>query len=533
MREIIEQRLQLLAKAKNSKELQGIEVELCKRDIMHWFNNYVYTDKNKTLFTSNEDTTIPFIPFDFQIEAITEIWASIMDGTRPIEERKELLNIFIEKSRQMGLSWIIVAIFVYWFVFHDHKYLMISQKEDDVDKPGSMKSLFEKARFILKNLPQWMLPPDFSKNMGTQYNKYMTISRSNGTGSITGESANPNASRSGTYDAIFMDEMAFMQNATTINTAAASATPCRIFNSTPNWEGNEFYRMRKLTQWRKDANGKDIPPEVKGLRYHWSENKLYTSAWYESKIRGMSPEKIAQELEISYNTALMGRVYTDFPQEAVELKYIPEKPMYLFIDNSHWWKDPHAIIIAQLENHYINIIDYIEMNCSVTDVAEFLSCKPKFQVSNEQIRFLDRYKQYNWQKATFISDPYDTHSTLNQSTIFDEYRKTGIYLQIPQERNKKEQIMKTRSNIYRVRYNDNCLDFASAILNARYPDRSENSSSTKPIENPIHDWTSHARTALEYWIVYLLENPVAEKKRVVTDTRAIRDYRTWKLTYVN
>lgn len=138
------------------------------------------------------------------------------------------------------------------------------------------------------------------------------------------------------------------------------------------------------------------------------------------------------------------------------------------------------------------------MNCSVTDVAEFLSCKPKFQVSNEQIRFLDRYKQYNWQKATFISDPYDTHSTLNQSTIFDEYRKTGIYLQIPQERNKKEQIMKTRSNIYRVRYNDNCLDFASAILNARYPDRSENSSSTKPIENPIHDWTSHARTALEY-----------------------------------
>ncbi len=93
--------------------------------------------------------------------------------------------------------------------------------------------------------------------------------------------------------------------------------------------------MRKLTQWRKDANGKDIPPEVKGLRYHWSENKLYTSAWYESKIRGMSPEKIAQELEISYNTALMGRVYTDFPQEAVELKYIPEKPMYLFIDNSH------------------------------------------------------------------------------------------------------------------------------------------------------------------------------------------------------
>lgn len=113
MREIMEQRLLLLAKAKESEEIQFKTMELCSRDIMYWFNNYVYTDKNKTLFTSDEDTTIPFIPFDFQREAIEEIWKSILDGTKPIEQRTELLNIFIEKSRQMGLSWLIVGIFVY------------------------------------------------------------------------------------------------------------------------------------------------------------------------------------------------------------------------------------------------------------------------------------------------------------------------------------------------------------------------------------------------------------------------------------
>lgn len=56
-------------------------------------------------------------------------------------------------------------------------------------------------------------------------------------------------------------------------------------------------------------------------------------------------------------------------------------------------------------------------------MAEFLVCKPKMQLNNLQIEFLERYKNYNWQRATFVSDPYDTHSTLNQSTIFDEYRK--------------------------------------------------------------------------------------------------------------
>jgi len=430
----------------------------------------------------------------------------------------------------MGLSWLIVGIFVYWFLFHDHKYLMISQKEDDVDKPGSMKSLFEKARFILKNIPQWMLPSDFNKGMGTQYNKYMTISRSDGTGSITWESANPNASRSGTYDAIFMDEMAFMQNATMINTAAASATPCRIFNSTPNWEGNEFYRMRKLTQWRKNDKGEDLKPEIKGLRYHWGEHPLYDQKWYESKIKGMSKEKIAQELEIDYNTAIVWRVYSDFSKEPHTIIYDPNKPMYVAIDNSHGWVDPNAVIIIQPDGVYWNIVDYIEYNSTPEDSAYFLTCQPKMQIEDIMYRFLERYSKYNWKKAVFIADPYDTKSAMGNSTILDDYRKVGINLMLPQERSKEEQILKTRTNLYRIRYNENCLDFASAISNARYPERLDSSNSTKAFTLPVHDWTSHARTALEYFVTYFLENPLIEKKRIIEDTRLIRDYRCGTLS---
>lgn len=96
---------------------------------------------------------------------------------------------------------------------------------------------------------------------------------------------------------------------------------------------------------------------------------------------------------------------------------------------------------------------------------------------------------------------------------------------LPQERNKTEQILTTRTNIYRIRYNEKCLDFASAIMNARYPERSETSQSTSVQTSPVHDWSSHFRTALEYFMVYTKENPLAEKKKIVDD-RPRRDYST-------
>jgi hypothetical protein len=49
----------------------------------------------------------------------------------------------------------------------------------------------------------------------------------------------------------------------------------------------------------------------------------------------MSREKIAQELEINYNTAIVGRVYTDFATQAINIEYDPNKPLYIGMDNSH------------------------------------------------------------------------------------------------------------------------------------------------------------------------------------------------------
>ena len=50
----------------------------------------------------------------------------------------------------------------------------------------------------------------------------------------------------------------------------------------------------------------------------------------------MDKVSIAQELEIDYDVAVVGRVYPDFPSEATpDLKYNPDLPIFVGIDNSH------------------------------------------------------------------------------------------------------------------------------------------------------------------------------------------------------
>jgi len=536
----IAERLLLLDKAKDNRDLQLIEIEACKRDPIYFFNTYLYTEKNATFYSEWTPAEVPFNLFPFQEEYVKELWESIYEWSKPIEDRKPwvLTNVFIEKSRQMGISWVTAWIMVYWFVFYQHKYTLISRAEAEVDSPWDMDSLFEKMRFMLGNLPKWMLPEWYNKELWKdKTNRKMNISDINSSASITWKTANPWAWRWGTRNAVFMDEMAHMQFANQINKSVASNTPCRIFNSTPQWEFNEFYEMKKMAEkW-----------DIKWLRYHWTDHPFYNDEWYNNRIKGMTSEAIAQELEINYTDSIKWRVYPEFKQEGIVLPYDHNKQMLVGIDNSHWWEDPHAVIIMQLNNktHHWDIIDSIAMNWSVTDMAEFMACIPKFQMDDEQLDFQARYKTYNRQKATFITDPYDTYSTLNNTNVFKEYMKVWINVITPQKQNKqgkmiippkKEQIDITRRNIYKIRYNKSNEDFRAAIMNCRYPtiDHTRQTNRTTVSDLPVHDGTSHYRTALEYLASYIEFGLASKKvKKQLADTRPIRNYITWELEYPN
>jgi hypothetical protein len=82
--------------------------------------------------------------------------------------------------------------------------------------------------------------------------------------------------------------------------------------------------------------------------------------------------------------------------------------------------------LIQPNGSFWDIVDTIEVQTNPLDMAHFMASQPQIDLvknlNNNQMAFLDRYKEYDWRRATFISDPYDTKSALGNSTILDDYR---------------------------------------------------------------------------------------------------------------
>lgn len=515
----LQSRFDLLQKAQNDPKLQAVLKEKCKRDPKFFFNFFLYTIKNTIFFSDAMPNNLPFVLFDYQEEMVDTIWYGITHKR----------NVFLEKSRQMSVTWVVLGLFLYGFLFHNHFYLITSRSEDEVDGKGATDSCFGRLRFMINLLPQWMLPPGFDKRDGTEYNKTLLISRPDSIGCITGKA--PTAVRWGTYNASFIDEMAFIQDARKINTAL-SPVPCRIWNSTPFWEKGEYFNMRKLAHQQNN-----LPLEnrtIIGISLHWSLHPYYTEKWYKWYCSSRSPEEIEQELEINYTISVQGRVYREFFPAPIgkiiigeEYDYDPTAPLYCVIDNSHGWTDPHAVILFHVNKHgEIIIFDCLEVNCSITEMASILARRPVGGTfGNNVLSFYERYAKYR--QATFIADPNDTHSKWNDTSIASEYAKVGIILTVPNilrglHGQVDEQIRLVRQNIHRFRIHPRCEQMMTAVQNARYPQGSENSQNTTVRATPIHDWTSHYRTALEYGVMSVIEgegkmHTTPQKKQIITE----------------
>ena len=242
---------------------------------------------------------IPFVLFDRQrefVDWLIERWHNQESG-------------LVEKSRDMGLSWLCIAIAASLCLFHkDMSIGFGSRKEEYVDKNGDPKSLFHKARQFID-----LLPPEFTNHWNERRNsKHMVVGFNNGS-TLTGE-AGDNIGRGNRTGIYFKDESAFYERPETIDAALSQTSNCKIDVSTPNGTGNPFYKKR-------------MSGNIPVFTFRWQDDPRKDQAWYDKQVRELDPVTVAQEIDIDYTASIEGIcIPSKYVRAAIELHKVLDLP---------------------------------------------------------------------------------------------------------------------------------------------------------------------------------------------------------------
>nr|QRW43104.1 MAG: terminase large subunit [Caudoviricetes sp.] len=192
------------------------------------------------------------------------------------------------KSRDMGVSWLCVAFGVWMMRFHPGTVVGFgSRKEEYVDKIGDPKSLFWKARELIKLLPREFRPAGW--NESTDAPHLRILNRAAGS-SIVGE-AGDNIGRGNRTSIYFVDEAAFIERPEAVDAALSQTSNCKIHVSTPNGAGNPFYRK---------VHGGKIPVFV----FDWRDDPRKDADWYAKQCETLDPVVVAQEIDRNFEASV-------------------------------------------------------------------------------------------------------------------------------------------------------------------------------------------------------------------------------------
>lgn len=309
-----------------ARDWQRREYARCATDKIYWCNQYVWT-----INTAKKPSIVPFILYDYQLEFIAEL--------------DKFIDIFIEKSRQMGISWTVMM-----WELHNVCYtrgfsaLNISKKGDDVqDKGNTFHALMGRLNFMWERLPQFLRP--------RIVNPMFTFMVPSMNSVIKGDTANENAGRDTNFKFIFVDEAAHIKIFDKMWKAMRQSSDAICINSTPPKEivNNKYVEIKD-----KKNSG------FKKMRFHWKQHPEKDQDWFNKKTASMEEADIAQELEIGYDKAQTNRSYPEYNENVhltgSKIYYNHHLPLNVFMD---FGLDGEVFLFNQIDkNKRMFIIKY-------------------------------------------------------------------------------------------------------------------------------------------------------------------------------
>lgn len=361
-------RAKILTAADDDTELRTDLYTACSQSIEYWILAFVFTLR---VFESDDagnqrqalDTHVPFCLWPRQMELVQKMHKCVQEG-------HELL---VDKSRDMGCSWISIAVLTWFFLFRgDQSLLMISRKEDTVDQlDGQAKNypygpvadpgtLFGKVDEILSRLPEWMVP--------RLARKKMHLVNLDNKSRIDGESANATAGSSDRRTAILLDEFAKVDEAEGIKRSTKDVTACRLVVSTPNGAGTTF------SKWRLSGQIEVFPlmwyhhmEKARGLNA--VQDKLgrwqLHSPWYDRECETRSPKEVAIEIDADHVGS--GDVFFEPHILAQHIKLFGRLPRLTFtlVFHKKYGEDEIARYVSRMDSKVVRRVPGKQWSCWV------------------------------------------------------------------------------------------------------------------------------------------------------------------------
>lgn len=494
----LETRVLLHLAAESHPPLRKLILDRCRVDYEFFIDYFIDTFDPRPR-TGNDR---PFLLYDFQRDALRTIHEHVEHPS----------DLVIEKSRDMGITWLILA-YVFWRWLFDSGFSahLGSLKESEVDN-RSISSLFGKIDYMIRRLPGWMMPEGFREKRHRKklHLEHPDPARNN---LISGESSNPDFSRSGRHTMIVMDEGAGWDYFEEAWMAASQTSPCRIAISTPKGK-NAF--------WRVVSSGK-----IDVLTLHWTLHPHKDQAWYDEQKSRMTDEEVAQELDISYERSASGVVYPGW-LDVPKGNYPFEKGWPLWISIDFGLRDDTALVVWQRnpENQRFRAIDcYSNSGKPIDFYVPFLTG----EINSEH---QDWYTQSDlawiserslWGPAIIYGDPAGKQRAQTDGRSVIDVLRSEYGVNVVTNDYARDFPTRKRMTELGLRTLDvnlpACNRLDAAMQNARFPERRIDASASQNVR-PLNDWTGHYRTAVEFFFVNVpMNQPARRPKPTVSKSR--------------
>lgn len=457
--------------------------QLASEDPIYFIDTFCYIFNPK-----QEPFNLRFKLYPFQKRLIRDIIYAIRNGE----------DLFIDKTREMGVTYTILATFLWFWLYEPaSNFLIGSRKEDYVDNRrggttgNKEESLFGKLDYILSRLPQYLLPQGFNKDR--HFNFMSLVNPVNGN-AISGESSNADFSRGGRQRAVFLDEFAFWDEGNAVWGATADTTNCRIVATTPGHKPSKAKRLR----FGKDGE------KIKVVTVLYNEDPRKNKKWLEEQKSRRSVEDFNREIMVNWETSITGRVYPEIENASYgDFPFLLNQQLYCSWD---FGLDGVGFGFFQINkaNGKPRLLDSFEQQDKPIQWYFPFFGQPidsKFQYTDDDLKAITEISQLP--KAIHFGDPdVKKRSLLTGTSTRQELEKIKIYVQSQAKNDFYSRREKTKVGIQNgieIKANPRNEYFLEAVKSARYPQRDETSQATTPIALPIHDWTSTHRTVLEYF----------------------------------